>query len=146
VIEFHDVYKTKWAVKHLYALLREREPEANISHKETPSYADHTHFVSTLPYWRWWLLSDGENWLGALSVSHRNEVGIAIFKEFRGQGWARDALIKLVTEIKPQREIPGERLGTFVANINPENEKSIRLFERAGFKLVQNTYILEGGP
>ena len=36
--------------------------------------------------------------------------------------------------------IPSERVGKFIANINPLNTKSIEMFERLGFKHIQNTY------
>jgi len=145
VIEFSDVYTTPEATEILYDLLRERQydPEVNISHTTLPSFADHRDFVERRPYWCWFLISDEEDWIGTVSVTMRNEIGIFIFRSHRGKGYGRKSLEKLLQDYKPQPPIFSERYAGWVANIAPNNEKSSRLFESLGFKLTQKTYHAE---
>jgi len=145
LIQFHDVYATEGAAGVLYALLKERthEYESNISHHSLPSWEDHKHFVERRPYWLWYLISNEDQWLGAISVSLRNEIGIGVFRTYRDQGWGKKAVRKLLEEIKAKQEVPGIRRGQLSANINPNNERSIQMFESLGFKLVQQTYVYE---
>jgi RimJ/RimL family protein N-acetyltransferase len=144
VIEFHDVYTTKGAVDVLYILMAERrnedDPYVNISHREMPTRAEHEAFVERRPFFLWYLLSDGKEWLGYISITMRNEIGLILFRAHRGKGWGRKALQKLLETEKPLVAIPSERSRHFVANIHPLNDRSIYLFESLGFKLIQHTY------
>lgn len=142
LLEFRDVYKTDEAEGVLYALLRERlyDPAINISHFDFPSYEDHMDFVKRRPYWLWYLIAIEDCWIGAVNVTSRNEIGIGLFRAHQGVGWGRKVLEKLLSEYSPRPAIASERQGHFVANINPENERSIKMFESLGFKLVQWTY------
>lgn len=143
MIEFHDVYATEDAVGVLYALMKERDPDTNISHRECPSYADHMDFVERRPYWLWYLIGSEYEWIGAVNITHRNEIGIAIFRSYQRNGWGRKALVKVIADIEPRPAIAGERAGYFIANVNPQNTRSIQLFESIGFKLCQETYSYE---
>jgi RimJ/RimL family protein N-acetyltransferase len=142
-MQFHEVYSTPGAADILWDLMLEREGENehNISFK-MPMRDEHEAFIANTPYAHWYLIeSDGE-WLGYVSVSWRNEIGIVLFKEHRGKGVGREALRRLLAIAFP---LPGEAAnfpGHFVANINPSNEHSIRLFQSLGFELVQHTYAL----
>ena len=142
-----SVYDEPEGLRVLWALLRERstesDPHTNISHREMPTWEAHCKHVKARPHIGWWLLHDGREWLGAVHVTDRNEIGIALFRKHRGQGYGAKAVRWVLDNVKPRRAVKGRRRGTFVANINPHNERSIRLFEGLGFKHVQNTYVLE---
>lgn len=143
MIEFHDVYATDGAVGVLYALMKERDSDTSISHKKCPSYADHEDFIERRPYWLWYLIASESEWIGTVNITHQNEIGIAVFKTHQGEGWGRKTLVKLIADIEPRPAIPGVRTGYFLANINPKNSRSIRLFESIGFKICQQTYSYE---
>ena len=130
-------------VGFLYALLREREPGESISHKEMPTLRDHTLYVNCHPYAHW-LIAENPRLapVGAIYLTWQNEIGIAVLREERGKGYGTEMLQDFVRLIKPLPAHKGLRLGSFLANIHPENERSRRFFERAGFKLHQFTYIL----
>jgi hypothetical protein len=142
-MEFHDVYTTEGAADVLYVLLKERSSESGISHRECPSWTEHLAFVESRPYWRWYLISTEDEWLGAVNITMRNEIGIQIFSGRRDEGWGRKALEKLLATEKPLVALPSERPGYFVANISPLNDRSIYLFESLGFKHIQATYSYE---
>lgn len=135
----------------LYDLLRERseedDPSVNISHRRLPPWSEHLEFVRSRPYRYWYFLkAAGEleplKVVGYISCTRQNEIGIALFRACRGRGYGRQALAKFVAEHKPLPAIPSKRSGRFLANINPANAASIRLFTGAGFVHLQNTYAL----
>ena len=144
-MRFLDAYTTVGAAELLYDHLRERsnEPHINVSHQELPDFGMHLKFVRSEPYRIWCVIQDqrGEN-VGQISVTRLNEVGVGIFKDRRGEGFATEALQKLIAEYKPLPNVPSQRRARFVANINPANNISIKLFEGLGFKHIQNTYEL----
>lgn len=121
---------------------RNEEKDINISHQRCPSYAEHVAFYRSRPYYRWYLTYHEKDCLGSLNVTWRNEIGIVLFPEHRGNGWGRKVLETLLSSTTPLPAVPSERQGHFIANINPNNKRSIHLFETLGFKHVQNTYIL----
>lgn len=142
MIEFHDVYTTTGASDVLWVLMAEREADMNISHQEMPSREAHEQFVRGRFFPVWYLVAEGNEWLGYVSLTQRNEIGIVLFKEHQGKGFGKRILREFMMKIQPMPAIPGVRQGSFVANINPKNSASIALFRKMGFKLIQNTYKL----
>ena len=124
------VGKEKGAVDILYRLLSEREPSESISHRSMPTLAEHRKFVRSNPYQVWYLIQIDHVYVGACYISKQREIGIGIFKEHRRKGHAAHALQTMMS-LWP---------GRFIANINPENKKSVALFAELGFKHIQNTY------
>jgi RimJ/RimL family protein N-acetyltransferase len=117
----------------LYNLLFERTKEQSISHKAMPSYEEHLRFIASKPYLAWYVIAANGVMVGAVYLSKQREIGISIFKQWQGQGFAWDAVTELM------RRHPGR----FLANINPANAASIGLFTNLDFKHIQNTYELE---
>jgi L-amino acid N-acyltransferase YncA len=137
-----DVYSRRDAPLHLWQLLGERQEDESISHAGMPSWNSHKTFVDSHPYRAWSLVAVGGLIAGAVYATHRNEVGVQIYRACRGQGYARQGLEALMASMQPLDAIPGVRQGTWVANINPRNRVSIALFKSMGFNHVQNTYAL----
>jgi len=131
------------AACYLYALLLEREPYQNISHKAMPTVDEHLAFVRSNPYADWCLIEvDGDRTFigtkrhiaGATYITRQREIGIFIFKKFRGNGYGKVAVKEMVNR---------HGFGTKIfANIAPTNERSRKMFEKLGFRLIQHT--LEG--
>lgn len=135
-----------WAIDFLYNLCRERETEnkSNISFK-MPTYDEHRDFVMSNPYRVWFLIcigSDHER-AGYITLSYQNEIGIYLARRHRGKGIGFKVIEHITDKIKPLPAIPGVRSGKFLANINPDNKASIKLFKGLGFKLKQVTYAKE---
>ena len=133
-MQFHKVNsESHTQISILYDLLDEREHDENISHKEMPSFAKHMEFVKSEPYKDWYIVSNNSMPVGSCYISKTNELGVAVFKRHRGHGLGQqilEYLIRLYSDTE------------FLANINPNNKKSIKLFEKVGFKHIQNTYQL----
>lgn len=116
----------------LWQLLSEREKHQSISHKRMPSWAEHCAFVASRPYEAWYGIDCGEL-VGSAYLTRAREVGIAILKKHRRNHYAENAL-RLLIEKHPVR---------MLANINPANHASIKLFTGLGFNgPIQSTFEL----
>lgn len=115
----------------LYDLLAERTPEQSISHKTMPTQQEHRAFVGGSPYLRWYLI-EVEQPIGAIYLTRQREIGLSIFRAHQRKGYGRAAVLELM------RMHPGK----FLANVNPANEASRKLWESLGGRLLQVTYEL----
>ena len=145
-VTLRSVYAEPCGVDALYDLLRERseedDPHTNISHRVLPPYSVHAKFVRSIPYRAWYFVKVDGLIAGSVNISKRNEIGIILSADYRGKGIGQAALKLLLVRTKPLRADPTHRVGRLLANINPENKRSIRLFTSLGFKLIQHTYAL----
>jgi len=117
----------------LYNLLMERDTRVNISHKKMPTYNQHVSFVSAKPYSKWYVILCGANKAGSIYLTSQNEIGIFIKKSFQNKQIGNIALDELIQKNPKKR---------YLANVNPQNKKSMRFFKNNGFKLIQYTYEL----
>lgn len=146
-ITLRSVYKDgPIGIRMLYDLLRTRsteaDPHVNISHRALPSFQKHAKFVRSKPYRLWqFVMVDGLA-AGSVNVTKLNEIGIVLHPDYRGKGIGKAALKMLLARARPLPGIPAHRAAHFIANINPKNERSIRLFTSLGFVHIQNTYQL----
>lgn len=155
-----DVYEgtriRQGALEFLYRLLEERSRESSISHREMPSFEHHRAFWTRRPYRFAFLIEPSGYlpredlkwpWCGYVSATGRNEIGIHIALAWQRRGLGTAAVQAFMAEHYPNPEIHGERVGAWVANINPQNERSKAMFERLGFRKTQETFQhLEEGP
>lgn len=153
MISLIDVYTgtgaTLGAIEFLYRLIEQRmtEPEVNIS-ATMPTPEQHRQFVHRRPYRYWYLLevdcpASGAGWIGYVSATQRNEIGVVLMKEHRGQGLGERAVRALMAKHEALPAVPSERRGAWIANVAPGNEHSKYLFEKKlGGRLIQFTYEL----
>ena len=120
-------------VKFLFDLLKERDPRANISHRKIPTYSQHTKFIKSKPYSKWYIILKSKQKIGSIYLSKNDEIGIFLSKKFQGKNVGSFALNELI------KKNPRKR---FLANVNPKNKKSISFFKNNNFKLIQYTYEL----
>lgn len=132
MITLINIYQEENRHAILYSLLNERTPEQSISHKAMPTYQEHVNFVESMPYKKWYFVHSAKekDYVGTAYLSKHNEIGITIFNEHQGNGYGPQAVKALIDESE----------GPFLANVNPKNEASIRMFEWFGFTHIQNTY------
>jgi RimJ/RimL family protein N-acetyltransferase len=142
MITLINTYTVPGAARVLYELLLERDSSTNISHRKMPTWREHQQFVESKPYRKWYLVQVDGQFVGACYLTRQNEIGIQLFKAYQGKGYAVEAVNLLITKHKPLKAIPGKRSGRFLANINPQNERSMRLFQKLGFVHIQETYAL----
>lgn len=126
-----------------WQLLCERPEAANISHAGNTAREDHDRYISSMPYRAWEIIENEAGVaVGAVYLTNRNEVGIAILKDYHGNGYATDAIKAVMARYAPLSAIPGARQGHYVANVAPTNIASQKLFQKLGARLVQFTYKL----
>ena len=122
---------TNFDVKFLFDLLKERDPRVNISHKKMPTYSQHTKFINSKPYSKWYIILKSKQKIGSIYLSKNDEIGIFLSKKFQGKNVGNFALNELM------KKNPRKR---FLANVNPKNKKSISFFKNNNFKLIQYTF------
>lgn len=141
------------ALQFLYDLMAERmdAPYISISHAAMPTWEQHVNFVCGRPNRAWFLITAKQNdlrsdsgiWVGYVSATHSNEIGIVLRKEWRGRGFGTLAVRRFIDTMSPAAAIPGQRVGAWLANINPYNVASTRMFQKLGFTCAQVTYRLD---
>lgn len=133
-ISYKSVYEVDYAPYFLYVLLEQREPHQSISHKAMPTIEEHFAFIASHPYAAWHLIDvEHVGYVGAIYLTRQREIGIWIHRDHGGHGYAKQAI----------RHMMERHPGRFLANINPNNEHSQRMFESIGFKRIQNTFSME---
>ena len=118
-------------VKFLFDLLKERDPRANISHRKMPTYSQHTKFIKSKPYSKWYIILKSKQKIGSIYLSKNDEIGIFLSKKFQGKNVGNFVLNELMGKNPRKR---------FLANVNPKNKKSISFFKNNNFKLIQYTF------
>ena len=156
MIELVDVYMGSviriGAPEFLYELMKEREPEINISHAKLPSWDEHLTFIRSRPFRCWYLIDaigfgprrdiDFGAWAGYVSATERNEIGIVIAQAWRGRGIGPAAVQALINQHEPLPAEPSVRNGRWLANIAPGNEQSKHMFQKLGFTKIEETFAL----
>ena len=146
------------SAKILYDLLAEREPSASISHKKMPTWEEHLVHVGWMappssrqahsdvgdvgarlgePRYQGWFLIQVDDLAepeGAIYLTRRNEIGVAIFRKWRGYGYGPRAVRLLIEKYGPAH---------YLANVAPANEASRKMFEKLGFRTIQHTLALD---
>ncbi len=126
-----DIDGKALAANTLYQLLEERDETVNISHRKMPAWDDHVRFIESKPYEAWYLIDDGGEFVGAAYLTKQDEIGVSILKKHQGKRIGKEAVL-LLMQAHPKAR--------YLANINPQNKKSISLFAKLGFRHIQNTY------
>ena len=122
---------SKLDYEFLYDLLGERNSQINISHKKMPTWEEHIKFIKSKPYSKWYIIYSANERIGTILLTLENEVGIFLKKNIQHKGVGSFALKLLIKENPHLR---------YLANINPNNKKSIKFFKKNNFKLIQYTY------
>jgi len=117
--------------RFLYELLEERKSITYISHKKMPTYEEHVKFVRSRPYSKWYIINVNGEKAGSIYLTKQNEIGIFVSEQLQKKGVGSNALNALIEKNVGLR---------YLANINPENRKSVDFFEKSGFRLIQHTY------
>ena len=120
-------------IRFLYNQLKEREPMINISHKKMPTYTEHSQFVLSKPYSKWYIIIHKNKKIGNTYLTKTNEIGIFILKSIKINGIGKTVLEEIM-KMNPRSR--------YLANVSPTNDKSSKFFKKNGFKLIQYTYEL----
>ena len=117
----------------LFHLLSERQSYENISHKKMPSFAQHSKFILSKPYSKWYIILKQNRKIGSIYLSKQNEIGLFL-KKVEWDDIIGEKALKLVIDKNPKQR--------YLANINPKNKKMLNFYKKNCFKLIQHTYEL----
>ncbi len=122
---------SKSDIEFLYELLNERNSKSNISHKKMPTFNQHTKFIISKPYSKWYIIYYNDKKAGSIYLSRQNEIGIHIKKNMPITIIFLSSL-KILIKKNPRKQ--------FLANISPSNIYYQNLFKKFGFKIIQYTF------
>ena len=122
---------TKNDALFLYELLKNKDPNANISHKKMPSYDEHVEFVMSKPYTNWYIIEYDKKNIGSIYLSKQDEIGISIKRDYKYEQIAKPAL-KLLIKLNPRKR--------YLANTSPKDVRSQEFFLKNGFNSLEYIY------
>ena len=122
---------TKNDTLFLYDLLKNKDPNANISHKKMPSYDEHVKFVMSKPYTNWYIIEYDKKNVGAIYLSKQDEIGISISNDYEYDQIVKPAL-KLLMKLNQRKR--------YLANTSPKNVRSQEFLLKNGFTGLEYVY------
>ena len=122
---------TKNDTLFLYDLLKNKDSNANISHKKMPSYDEHVEFVMSKPYTNWYIIEYEKKNVGAIYLSKQDEIGISINNDYEYDQIVKSAL-KLLMKLNQRKR--------YLANVGPKDVKSQEFLLKNGFTSLEYVY------
>ena len=122
---------TKNDTLFLYDLLKNKDPNANISHKKMPSYDEHVKFVMSKPYTNWYFIEYDKKNVGAIYLSKQDEIGISISNDYEYDQIVKPAL-KLLMKLNQRKR--------YLANTSPKDVRSQEFLLKNGFTGLEYVY------
>ena len=125
---------TKNDALFLYELLKNKDPNANISHKKMPSYDEHVEFVMSKPYTNWYIIEYDKKNVGSIYLSKQDEIGISINNDYEYDQIVKPAL-KLLMKLNQRKR--------YLANTNPKDVRAQEFLLKNGFTGLEYIYELK---
>ena len=122
---------TKNDALFLYELLKNKDPNANISHKKMPSYDEHVEFVMSKPYTNWYIIEYDKKNIGSIYLSKQDEIGISINNDYEYDQIVKSAL-KLLMKLNQRKR--------YLANTNPKDVRAQEFLLKNGFTSLEYVY------
>jgi len=122
---------TKNDTLFLYDLLKNKDPNANISHKKMPSYDEHVEFVMSKPYTNWYIIEYEKKKVGAIYLSKQDEIGISVNNDYEYDQIVKPAL-KLLMKLNQRKR--------YLANTSPKDVRSQEFLLKNGFTGLEYVY------
>ena len=122
---------TKNDTLFLYDLLKNKDPNANISHKKMPSYDEHVKFVMSKPYTNWYIIEYDKKNVGTIYLSKQDEIGISVSNDYEYDQIVKPAL-KLLMKLNQRKR--------YLANTSPKDVRSQEFLLKNGFTGLEYVY------
>ena len=127
---------TKKNLEFLYELLKARKH--SISHKEIPSFDEHSSFVENHPYYKWFIVEKQSSLIGSIYIHNDNSIGIDILDQF--EIFIPDVLKFLEQKYRPLPYIKSVRSKNFFLNLSPQNKELQDLLISLGYEISQISF------
>ena len=122
---------TKNDALFLYELLKNKDPNANISHKKMPSYDEHVEFVMSKPYTNWYVIEYDKKNVGSIYLSKQDEIGISINNDYEYDQIVKSAL-ELLMKLNQRKR--------YLANTSSKDVRSQEFLLKNGFTSLEYVY------
>ena len=122
---------TKNDMSFLHELLKNKDPNSNISHKKMPSYDEHVEFVMSKPYTNWYIIEYEKKNVGAIYLSKQDEIGISVSNDYEYDQIVKPAL-KLLMKLNQRKR--------YLANTSPKDVRSQEFLLKNGFTGLEYVY------
>ena len=122
---------TKNDALFLYDLLKNKDPNTNISHKKMPSYDEHVEFVMSKPYTNWYIIECDKKNVGTIYLSKQDEIGISINNDYEYDQIVKPAL-KLLMKLNQRKR--------YLANTSPKDVSAQEFLLKNGFTGLEYVY------
>ena len=122
---------TKNDALFLYDLLKNKDPNANISHKKMPSYDEHVEFVMSKPYTNWYIIEYDKKNVGTIYLSKQDEIGISINNDYEYDQIVKSAL-ELLMKLNQRKR--------YLANTSSKDVRSQEFLLKNGFTSLEYVY------
>ena len=122
---------TKNDALFLYDLLKNKDPNTNISHKKMPSYDEHVEFVISKPYTNWYIIEYDKKNVGAIYLSKQDEIGISINNDYEYDQIVKSAL-ELLMKLNQRNR--------YLANTSSKDVRSQEFLLKNGFTSLEYVY------
>ena len=119
---------TKNDALFLYELLKNKDPNANISHKKMPSYDEHVEFVMSKPYTNWYIIEYDKKNVGTIYLSKQDEIGISINNDYEYDQIVKPAL-ELLMKLNQRKR--------YLANTSSKDVRSQEFLLKNGFTSLE---------
>lgn len=137
-MDFEKVIPTLVQIETLYAQLKNRSHK--ISHKNLPSFDDHTNFVRHHPYREWVIVKDNGRAIGNLYIHFDNSIGLH-FESSKYFDRVNEVLRFVNTSSLPLPAEPSVRIGEFFFRVSSDNRLLQEKLSVLGFREVERTFV-----
>ena len=135
-----EVNKSDIHKKLLFKVFQQRKDNERISSDPQLVFDDHVKFVEDHPYRHWFLVKTDDYYIGSVSISYENSLGIHLFAKY--ETFVGRLIQKICKTIKPLPKLASVRSGNFIVNISPKNKKFEQELEMLGAHCIQKTFKL----
>ena len=111
--------------------IKNKDSNANISHKKMPSYDEHVEFVMSKPYTNWYIIEYDKKNVGTIYLSKQDEIGISINNDYEYDQIVKPTL-KLLMKLNQRKR--------YLANTNPKDVRAQEFLLKNGFTSLENVY------
>ena len=122
---------TKNDALFLYDLLKNKDPNTNISHKKMPRYDEHVEFVMSKPYTNWYIIEYDKKNVGTIYLSKQDEIGISINNDYEYDQIVKPAL-ELLMKLNQRKR--------YLANTSSKDVRSQEFLLKNGFTSLEYVY------
>ena len=132
-----EIVPTDHQIKGLFVLLKSRVH--SISHKNLPTFEEHTAFVKKHPYRCWYLIKLSGKPIASVYVGEDNSIGLNNSENLDSE-MLKGVLAWVFETFSPLDAIASLRSDVFFVNVSATDTRLMALLVDLGFEAIQCSY------